>query len=211
MFTGLVEEVGKVKDIKQANKGIKLNVKAEKVLNDVKEGDSISVNGACLTVVGIFKDSLVFDVSEETLNRTNLKFLKRNDYVNLERALKVSDRLGGHIVQGHIDTVSKITQLTEYGEHTLLGIYIPKEYTKYVIEKGSIAVDGVSLTINRVVNNEISINIIPHTLKNTNLQYKKVGDLVNLEFDILGKYVIQYVEKLKGSGEEYLKNLLSNF
>ena len=211
MFTGLIEEVGQVKDIKQVNKGIKLDIKAEKVIKDVKEGDSIAVNGACLTVIDILKNSLLFDVSEETLNRTNLKFLKRNDFVNLERALKVSDRLGGHIVQGHIDTVSKITKLTEYGEHTLLGIYIPDKYIKYVIEKGSIAIDGISLTINRVINNEISINIIPHTLKNTNLQYKKVGDLVNLEFDILGKYVIQYIEKLKGNGEEYLKNLLSNF
>jgi len=211
MFTGLIEEVGKVKDITIRNKGLRIKIEAKKIAEDVKEGDSIAINGTCLTVVDLYEDGFSFDVSEETLNRTNIKYLKIGHYVNLERALRVSDRLGGHIVQGHIDTTSVITGLIPYGEHTILKIKLPNEYRKFVIEKGSIAIDGISLTINKIENNEIFINIIPHTLKNTNLQYRKVGDIVNLEFDILGKYVLQYIEGLKNSKNSYLEKLLSNF
>ncbi len=211
MFTGLIEEVGKVSDISVRNKGLRIKIEAKNIIVDVKEGDSIAINGACLTVISLYKDGFSFDVSEETLNRTNIKYLKIGHYVNLERALKVSDRLGGHILQGHIDTTSVITGLTPYGEHTILKIELPNEYRKFVIEKGSIAIDGISLTINKIENNEIFINIIPHTLKSTNLQYRKVGDTVNLEFDILGKYVLQYIEGLKKSSNSYLEKLLSNF
>ncbi|RUM57430.1 MAG: riboflavin synthase [Persephonella sp.] len=211
MFTGLIEEVGRVKDITIRNKSLRIKIEAKKIAEDVKEGDSIAINGTCLTVVDLYEDGFSFDVSEETLNRTNIKYLKIGHYVNLERALRVSDRLGGHIVQGHIDTTSVITGLIPYGEHTILKIKLPNEYRKFVIEKGSIAIDGISLTINKIENNEIFINIIPHTLKNTNLQYRKVGDIVNLEFDILGKYVLQYIEGLKNSKNSYLEKLLSNF
>ena len=211
MFTGLIEEIGKVSDISIRNKGLRIKIKAKNIIVDVKEGDSIAINGACLTVVNLYKDGFSFDVSEETLNRTNIKYLKIGHYVNLERALRVSDRLGGHIVQGHVDTTSVITGLTPYGEHTILKLKLPKEYRKFIIEKGSIAVDGISLTINKIESNEISINIIPHTLKNTNLQYRKVGDTVNLEFDILGKYVLNYMEGLGNLSKSYLEKLLSNF
>ena len=211
MFTGLIEEVGKVKDITIRDKGLRIKIEAKKIGKDVKEGDSIAINGACLTVVDLYEDGLSFDVSEETLNRTNIKYLKIGHYVNLERALRVSDRLGGHIVQGHIDTTSVITGLIPYGEHTILKIKLPNKYRKFVIEKGSIAIDGISLTINKIENDEMFINIIPHTLKSTNLQYRKVRDTVNLEFDILGNYVLQYIEGLKNSKNSYLEKLLSNF
>ena len=211
MFTGLIEEIGKIAKILTGNKSLKIKVLASKVIEDIKIGDSVAINGTCLTVVELFNDGFSFDVSQETLNRTNLKNLKIGDFVNLERALKVSDRLGGHIVQGHVDTTSVITGLIPYGEHTLLKIKLPENYKNFVIEKGSIAVDGISLTINKIENKEIYINVIPHTMESTNLQYRKVGDTVNLEFDILGKYVLQYIENLKGNNNSYLEKLLSNF
>ncbi len=196
MFTGLIEEVGKINTITKLSDGMNISVSAQKILNDVNLGDSVAVNGVCLTVVDIKQNSISFDVSEETIKRSNFKYLKIGDYVNLERALKVSDRLGGHIVQGHVDTTGKIITLENKGEHTLLEIEVPEGYEKFVIEKGSIAVDGISLTINYIYGNKLSINIIPHTLENTNLKYRKVGESVNLEFDILGKYVLKFLTNL---------------
>ncbi len=211
MFTGLIEEVGKVKGINRKVDGINVSIEAKNILDDIKIGDSIAVNGVCLTVVSLSDRGFSFDVSKETLDRSNLKFLKIGEYVNLERALKVSDRLGGHIVQGHVDTVGSITKITPLGEHTIFEIEIPSKYLNLVVEKGSIAIDGISLTINSIKNNRLFFNIIPHTIKSTNLQFRKVGDMVNIEFDVIGKYVWNMLEKIKGKEETSLEKLLENF
>ncbi len=210
MFTGLVEEIGKVTYFKKSPEGALLTV--ETTLVDIKIGDSVAVNGACLTVVEVKQGKISFELSPETLERTNLKFLKIGDFVNLERALKVGDRLGGHIVQGHIDFTAKITSFRNLGKHRELIIEIPPGWEKYFVEKGSVALDGISLTVNTVQGNKVSINIIPHTYENTNLKFKKVGDLLNVETDIVGKYVVNYLEKFSSrdsSLEEKLKNLLN--
>jgi len=206
MFTGLIEDLGKVIDISVSSKGAKLVVETK--LSDIKIGDSVAVNGACLTVTEIRGNKYSFDVSPETLKRTNLGLLKRGDYVNLERALKVGDRLGGHIVQGHVDFTSKIKSLKFLGEHYELVIEIPNDWVSYIVEKGSIAIDGISLTVNYIRNNSVYINIIPHTYERTNLKFRKNGDLVNVETDIIGKYVINYLNtsrKKENILEEFLK------
>jgi riboflavin synthase len=195
MFTGLVEALGRVEFIKPSRGGIKLGVKTD--LGDINTGDSVAVNGACLTAVGIEKNLITFDVSQETLNRTNLRFLKSGDYVNLERALTLNKPLGGHIVQGHVDTLGRVEKLTPSGEHHLLVVSFPEKYTVYTVEKGSIAVDGISLTINKVGANFVEINVIPHTFRETNLKFRKRGDFVNLEFDLFGKYVVNYLKRVE--------------
>ncbi len=210
MFTGLIEEVGKIKNIQKRNDGMKISVECEKVIDGTKLGDSIAVNGVCLTVVNIGNRQIDFEVSNETIKRSNFKNLKINDYLNLERAMTPSSRLGGHIVQGHVDTVGEITSINRLGEHTNFKIRFPKEYDYLVIEKGSIAIDGISLTINYIKEDIIDLNIIPHTLENTNLRYRKVGEIVNIEFDILGKYVAKML-KLDSKKEDYLKNLIQNW
>ncbi len=209
MFTGIIEEVGILKAIKTTSGGLTIEVKAKKILEDSKLGDSIAINGICLTITDLKKESFNFDVSQETINRTNIKDLKIGDFVNLERALRPVDRMGGHIVQGHVDTIGKISAVIPKGEHHQFNITYPNEYRAYIIEKGSIAVDGISLTINEIKNNEFSLNIIPHTIQNTNLQYRRVGDKVNLEFDIIGKYVLNIMKY--GKRDNNLENLLKNF
>ena len=209
MFTGLIEEVGKLKNIQSKVGGLEITVEAEKVLEDSKVGDSIAINGICLTITEIGENQFKFDVSQETINRSNIKYLKIGDYLNLERALRLSDRLGGHIVQGHVDTTGRIHSIIPKGEHTEFQISFPEEFRKLVIPKGSIAIDGISLTINEIKGNIISLNIIPHTIQSTNLQFRKQNDIVNIEFDILGKYVLNILESEKK--EEKLENLLKNF
>ncbi|MEJ7620422.1 MAG: riboflavin synthase [Aquificaceae bacterium] len=201
MFTGLVERVGRV----EALRGGRLVLDAG--FEDVVIGESIAVNGVCLTVVKIDRNILEFDLSEETLSRSNLRFLKRGDYVNLERALRLSDRLGGHILQGHVDFTSPIVKLQRIGEHWSLVVEIKPGYEMYFVEKGSVGIDGISLTINKVERQFIYINVIPHTYQNTNLRFRKVGDMVNVEVDIVGKYVVNYLQRLKGGN---LQNLLEN-
>ncbi len=201
MFTGLVERVGRV----EALRGGRLVLDAG--FEDVVVGESIAVNGVCLTVVKIDRNILEFDLSEETLSRSNLRFLKRGDYVNLERALKLSDRLGGHILQGHVDFTSPIVKLQKTGEHWSLVVEIKPGYEMYFVEKGSVGIDGISLTINKVERRFIYINVIPHTYQNTNLRFRKTGDMVNVEVDIVGKYVVNYLQRLKGGN---LQNLLDN-
>ncbi len=210
MFTGLVEEVGKVLSVRKSAYGAILTV--ESALGDVEIGDSVAVNGACLTVVGIRQNTLSFELSPETLERTNLKYLKVGDFVNLERALRLGDRLGGHIVQGHVDFTARIVSFRDLGKHRELVIEIPESWRKYFVEKGSVALDGISLTVNSIRGNRLSINVIPHTYENTNLRFRKVGELLNVETDVIGKYVINYLEKLSSNVdtlEEKLKNLLN--
>ncbi len=191
MFTGLVERVGWVEELK----GGRLILRAG--FEDVKLGDSVSVNGVCLTVVSISGERLHFDLSEETLRRSNLRFLKRGDPVNLERALRLSDRLGGHFLQGHVDFTAPIASFKRLGEHWELRVKIEREYTVYFVEKGSVGLDGISLTVNSLEGDIITMNIIPHTYESTNLKYRRVGDRLNVEVDLLGKYVINYLRRFR--------------
>jgi len=192
MFTGLVEDLGTVKAIHYGALNTRLTVETK--LNGISIGDSVAVNGACLTVVAIKQNLLTFDISKETLSRTNLKYLKTGDKVNLERALTLTKPLGGHIVQGHIDTVGKIEELKPLGEHYSLKVSFESKFSPYVVEKGSIAIDGISLTINSLGPNWVKINLIPHTFRSTVFRFRKRGDFVNIEFDLFGKYVIRYLK-----------------
>ncbi len=197
MFTGIIEEVGKIENISILGNSAKLKVNCQNVLEGTKIGDSISLNGICLTVTKIDKNSYETDVMPETMNRSSLKALKKNDYVNLERALKVDGRLGGHIVSGHIDGVGIIENIKEDENAIWYTISTTDELLKYIVEKGSIAIDGISLTVAEVNKKNLKVSIIPHTQKETNLQYKRNKEIVNIECDIVGKYV----EKLLKSKE----------
>ena len=189
MFTGLVEEIGRVLSLKKSFQSAVLKVGCQKITEDIKIGDSISVNGVCLTVVSFRKDSVIFDVSGETLRRSNIGILKTNDFVNLERALRFSDRLGGHILQGHVDTTTKVVGIKREGTGFLFSFKLPPAYRHLIVEKGSIGIDGISLTIATLFADTFSVAVIPHTYENTTLKFRKPGDIVNLEFDIIGKYV----------------------
>jgi riboflavin synthase len=204
MFTGLVEKVGVVESLRNG----RLTVRAG--FDEVKVGDSIAVNGVCLTVVKIEKDRLSFDLSEETLSRSNLKFLKPGDIVNLERALRASDRLGGHILQGHVDFTAPIVELIRKGEHWSLKVRIKEDHEVYFVEKGSVGIDGISLTINKIEGSIIHMNIIPHTYENTNLKVRKSGDMVNVEIDIIGKYVVNYLKSVRKTDLQSLLEGLYN-
>lgn len=189
MFTGIIEEMGIVKSIKSKV----ITIEANKIFDDLKLGDSVAVNGTCLTVSSFEGKTSpkIFnaDITSETLSRTNLGDLKSGFKVNLERALTLNGRLGGHIVSGHIDGVGIIKNISKNAEDIELTIEVSPNLMKYIIEKGSVAVDGISLTVAKVNKNYFSIAIIPHTLKETILYYKKAGDKVNIENDIIGKYV----------------------
>ena len=189
MFTGIVEELAQIKSIKQKSKGIRYAIYAEVVVDDLKIGDSISVNGVCLTIVKRGKDSFCMDLVEETLNKSNLGELKVGDSVNLERAMKVSDRLGGHIVQGHVETLGVILEKQMQDEEAILSVGLDPEWMRFCIPKGSITLDGVSLTIGRINGNIIEIALIPHTLENTTLGIKGKSETLNIETDIIGKYI----------------------
>jgi riboflavin synthase len=185
MFTGLIEEVARV----VSNRAARLQISASGIAKDVRNGDSIAVNGCCLTVTSHTRDQLRFDLLQETLDRTNLGSLRRSDAVNLERALRAGDRLGGHFVQGHIDCVAQVRAFQKRGADHRLEIELPARFAHYAVEKGSIAIDGISLTIAGVLPDTLVCWIIPHTKQQTNLQRAKAGDVVNVEFDILAKYV----------------------
>ncbi len=189
MFTGIVEELAQIKSIEPKSKGIRYVISAEVVVDDLKIGDSISVNGVCLTIVKIGKDSFCMDLVEETLNKSNLGELKVGDFVNLERAMKVSDRLGGHIVQGHVETLGVILEKQMQDEEAILSVGLDPEWMRFCIPKGSITLDGVSLTITRINGNIIEIALIPHTLENTTLGIKGKSETLNIETDIIGKYI----------------------
>ena len=185
MFTGIVEEVGVVAGLRDH----RLTVQARKVMGDMKLGDSIAVNGACLTVVARNGDTFSVDLSPETLRRTSFTGLAEGNVVNLERPLAVTDRMGGHIVQGHIDGTGRITSCTPEEDCVILRVRSPKKLMPYIVEKGFIAVDGISLTVVKRGALSFSLSVIPYTLQNTNLLGKTPGDRVNLEADILAKYV----------------------
>ena len=189
VFTGIIEELGTIKGVRRQSEGIRLSVSAKVVMDGMKAGDSIAVNGACLTVTEFDSVSLTADVSGETINRTNIGKLRVGEKVNLERPMKLSDRLGGHLVSGHIDGIGVIRGVERKGGMSIFTIEVPAEFKKYLIIKGSVAIDGISLTVNEVKGNRFTVTIIPHTAEMTTLGFKKAGDIVNLEADMIGKYV----------------------
>lgn len=189
MFTGLVEETGLLTGKKKNGEGYQFTFNAKKVMSDLSIGSSISVNGVCLTVVKKNRNSFSVDAIEETLKKTNLGSLKLDDRVNLERPLKADERLGGHFVLGHVDTTGKIIKMLELSSSHFVTISFPKRFKKYLIYVGSVAIDGVSMTVAELGEKNFSVGIIPHTWKETVFSTKAVGSTVNLEFDVLGKYV----------------------
>jgi len=194
MFTGIIEDRGNVVKVEHRGREKRLTIGLPRHLTEVQLGDSININGVCLTVVRNREQTVELDLSQETLQRTVLGELKEGDQVNLERALRLSDRLGGHIVTGHIDGIGVIAEKRKEREFLQLRVRIPESVSRYVVQKGSIAVDGISLTVNEYQGGEIQMTLIPYTIEKTTLMDKEVGDRVNLEADILGKYV----EKLLG-------------
>ena len=185
MFTGIVEEVGQVAQLDDH----RLSVRGSKVLVDTELGDSIAVNGACVTVVSFDKGEFSVDLAPETIRRTSLGNVNAGDWVNLERPLAVSDRLGGHIVQGHVDGTGRITSIRPEGDCIIIRITSPKRLMPYIVEKGFMAVDGISLTVVKIGASSFTVSVIPYTTENTNLKGKMAGDRVNLEVDIVAKYV----------------------
>jgi riboflavin synthase len=190
MFTGIVEETGKI----ASAGGGKLVISAEKVLDDTKVGDSIAVNGVCLTVTAMTSGSFSVDVMPETSERSNIELLRTGDRVNLERALAFGGRMGGHLVQGHIDATGKIASMTWQGKAMIVKVQAPPSVMRYVVEKGFIAVDGVSLTVVARDSDSFRVSVVGFTRENTILSEKKVGEVVNLEVDIIAKYVEQFVK-----------------
>ncbi len=211
MFTGIIEQTGKISAVKPLKDGKRIRIETSPFWKEIKRelsvSDSISVNGVCLTVVELGKNSFWVEAVGETMNKTTFSKIKQNEIVNLERALRLSDRLGGHIVLGHVNGIGKITALTKAGENYYLDIQLPANLLKYVIAEGSIAVDGISLTTASVNGNRIRISIIPYTYDHTNLKSKRAGDDVNIEVDILAKYL----EKLllnKNSSKKEISELI---
>ena len=189
MFTGIVEEMGVIKTLDKGVSGTRLSVLASAVLDDLAVGASISINGACLTVVSVGEREFAVEVSRETLAVTTLGQLAAGTPVNLERAMRVHDRIGGHLVAGHVDGVGSIQNRTPEGNAIVLTIEAPREVLRYCVHKGSITLDGISMTINEVSDRRFSVAVIPHTAKATTLGLKKPGETVNLEADLIGKYV----------------------
>ena len=200
MFTGLIVEMGDVVSLIRKGNGARLSLDAKTLSRDAKLGDSIAINGTCLTVVEIRGDVLSFDLSEETLGSSNLGELKVKDRVNLEPALRLDDRLGGHFVTGHIDGRGKIRSKTLEGDVYKIVIGTEPWIAEYLVEKGSVAVDGISLTVVDVLKDGFSLVIIPHTSRLTTIGFKGTGDSVNVEVDILGKYVSRFLKKGKDAG-----------
>ena len=207
MFTGIVEEKGKVTRHVHQGRGLRLSLEVPAGLTEVSPGDSINVNGACLTVVEKKGEILAVDVSSETLERTTFRDLREGEEVNLERAVRPVDRLGGHIVTGHVDGMGTIVEMKREGDFSRIRIEAPRNVMRYVVQKGSIAIDGVSLTVNECEGEEIQLTLIPFTLQKTTLLKKRAGDRINLEADIIGKYV----EKLLGRKESGPKGLDQDF
>ena len=189
MFTGIIEELGELKSILRRGDISTITVKAQRVLEETKIGDSISVNGACLTVVKKEDNSLTFEAMPETMRVTNLGLLKTGEKINLERSLKMNDRVSGHFVTGHIDCLGIVRKKMHLSGNPAFEIAVPTEFCKYILPKGSIAVDGISLTVMAKKSNTFSVYIIPHTFKNTTFSFKVPSDKVNIEFDILAKSV----------------------
>ena len=207
MFTGIVEEIGTVKSVQSKV----ITIEASKIFDDLHLGDSVAVNGTCLTVSSFDNKIFNADVTQETLNRTNLGSLKNGSKVNLERAMTLSGRFGGHIVSGHIDGVGSIKSMKKDDNAIILTIEVHISLMKYIVEKGSVTVDGISLTVASLTDNTFSIAVIPHTLKETVLYYKKEGDKVNIENDIIGKYVERLLTFKDDNNDSKKSNITMEF
>ena len=210
MFTGIIEEIGKVKSIVRHANSIKLTIAVKKILDDIHIGDSICTNGVCLTVTTFDDSSYTADVMPETMNRTNFKHLRINDLVNCERAMPANGRFGGHIVSGHIDGIGEISKMTRDDKAVRIRIETRPEILRYIVEKGSITIDGISLTVTDVTSFDFGVSIIQHTQDETTLTKKKIGDTVNLENDIVGKYIEKFVGNITFQHDEKLLNLLKD-
>jgi len=207
MFTGIIEGLGTIRELRSAGPGKRLTVEADFFLDQTKTGDSIAVNGACLTAVALDGKRFQVDVSPETLAKTTFGRARIGERVNLERALRLSDRLDGHLVSGHIDGVGTVKDKKTAGNAVVVTIGVPESLLRYMITKGSVAVDGISLTINDCGRDSFTVSIIPHTAKVTSIGFKNIGDYVNIEADMIGKYVERFVlekhyhNKAKETGE----------
>ena len=204
MFTGIIEELGTVISLQRGSKAAVLTIKGNIIFEDLKPGDSVAVNGVCLTATNISGNTFKADVMNETFNRSSLGKLKKGDVVNLERAMAANGRFGGHMVAGHVDDVGELVGIKQDDNAVWFMIKAPRKIMKYCIEKGSIALDGISLTIAKRTEDTLSVSMIPHTIKSTNFGYKKTGDLINLENDMVGKYIdtlIHFKEKQEDKNE----------
>lgn len=205
MFTGIIEEIGEVTAIKRGAKSCEVSIRGNVVFSDLKIGDSVAVNGVCLTVTSIDKNVFTADVMPETMYRSGLGTLAKNSSVNLERAMPANGRFGGHIVAGHVDGVGFIQSMKNEDNAVWITITADENVMKYVVEKGSIAIDGISLTVAKVFKDAFSVSIIPHTASETTLLNRKPGDKVNLECDIIGKYVEKLIGRQSNITEDFLK------
>lgn len=202
MFTGIIEEIGIIKNVKKDNKSSIITIQGKKIFEDINIGDSISVNGVCLTVTTFSNEIFTADVMNETLSRSSLGSLKNGSYVNLERAMPASGRFGGHVVSGHIDGTGKVIKIERDSNATWYTVTVENRLMKYIVEKGSIAIDGISLTVAKVNENSFSVSIIPHTSQETILSHRLVGDIVNIENDVIGKYVEKLITFEKNKKDE---------
>jgi riboflavin synthase len=208
MFTGIIEEIGVVKSVRKGNRSSEIIISAGKIPEDIKTGDSINTNGVCLTVTSFTTDQFSADIMPESMERSAFRIVKPGNHVNLERAVRLSDRLGGHLVSGHIDDTGTIREIRKDENAVWLKITAEKNVLRYIAEKGSIAIDGVSLTVARVEAGSFDVSIIPFTQTATTLTSKKTGDIVNIECDIIAKYVERLVGEKKTEGKINL-NFLS--
>lgn len=204
MFTGIIEEMGTILEVQKGAHSAVLTIAAKKVLEDVHMGDSIAVNGVCLTVTSFDRETFTADVMHETLNRSALAQCKRKSHVNLERAMSANGRFGGHIVAGHVDGTGQIAGKKRDDNAVWIRVEAPPEVLRYVVEKGSVTIDGISLTVAAVTAHDFSVSMIPHTAEVTTLGSKKEGDIVNLETDIIGKYVEKLLHPQKEKKESHI-------
>ena len=212
MFTGIIEEIGKIQETRPIAGGGSLKIVAKKIIEDISVNDSICIDGVCLTATKIDEDGFWVDTVGTTLEKTTFAGAKSSTSVNLERSVRLKDRLGGHLVQGHVNGIGTITELKKVGENYLLKISVPEELEKYLIKEGSIAINGISLTIADLIKNQVIISVIPHTWQNTTLQLKQLNHKVNVEIDIFAKYVEKLLAKKSGEkrndiSENWLKEL----
>ena len=204
MFTGIIEETGRIADIRRHSLSASLTVSCRKIMEDIHLGDSIAVNGICLTVTAFSGSEFTVDVMPETIEKTSLKLLKNGSVVNLERAMPANGRFGGHIVSGHIDGTGTVLEIQENEIAVIYKIGVSKELADGIVEKGSVALDGISLTVIDVTNEYFTVSLIPHTRSVTNMQGKRVGDPINVETDVIGKFVKKYLKTQESSSAERL-------